>query len=228
MEKLKFEIAGQIALSKNPGSTMKKWREIFQISQSELARYLKIASSTISDYESNRRKSPGAAIIARFVDALFEIDKSKGNVVLSKLTMQTPFQMQDFFETHEFASAISGIDFSKLLSANVVYGEEILAIKKVYGYTLMDSLKIIMEMPIDKYHHLFGSMAERGFIFTKVSTGRSPMVVIRVTPMKPSIVVLHGIEQVDELAIKLAKKEQIPLLSTKLDLQKIRQALNKL
>jgi predicted transcriptional regulator len=33
---------------------------------------------------------------------------------------------------------------------------------------------------------------------------------------------------VDDLAIKLAKKEQIPLLTTKLDLQKIRYALNKL
>ncbi|MCX8163161.1 MAG: helix-turn-helix domain-containing protein [Candidatus Micrarchaeota archaeon] len=227
MEKLKFEIAGEITLSKNPGSTMRKWREIFQISQIELAKHLKISSSTISDYESSRRKSPGAGVISRFVDALFEIDKSRGNIVLSKLSLPLNPEVEQYYETHEFASPFSGEDFAKLINSQVVANDELLKIKKVYGYTLVDSIKIIMEMPTDQYHKLYGSMAERAFIFTKVSTGRSPLVVIRVSPMKPSIVVLHGIEQVDELALKIAKKEQIPVLTTKLDLQKIRQTLNK-
>ncbi|MFN3909996.1 MAG: transcriptional regulator, partial [Candidatus Anstonellaceae archaeon] len=65
------------------------------------------------------------------------------------------------------------------------------------------------------------------FVFTKVSTGRSPLVVIRVSKMKPSIVVLHGIEEVDSLALKIAQKEQIPVLTTRMDLQKIREVLNK-
>ena len=60
MNKVKLEIAGEIALSEDPGATMKKWREIFTITQVELAKYLQITVSTISDYESNRRKSPGA------------------------------------------------------------------------------------------------------------------------------------------------------------------------
>ena len=46
-----MEIAGEIVLSDDPGATMKKWREIFGISQVELARHLSITVSTISDYE---------------------------------------------------------------------------------------------------------------------------------------------------------------------------------
>ena len=45
MEKLKHEIAGEITLSQAPGSTMKKWREIFAITQADLAGLLKISPS---------------------------------------------------------------------------------------------------------------------------------------------------------------------------------------
>ena len=38
---LSEKIAGDITLSPKPGQTIRKWREIFDISQSELARFLK-------------------------------------------------------------------------------------------------------------------------------------------------------------------------------------------
>ena len=56
----------------------------------------------------------------------------------------------------------------------------------------------------------------------------SPMVVIRVTPMKPSVVVLHGIKEVDPLAIKIAEREQIPVIATNMDIVKLKEALNKI
>ncbi|MFA5108829.1 MAG: transcriptional regulator [Candidatus Micrarchaeia archaeon] len=228
MEKLKYEIAGEVALSPNPGSTMKKWREIFAITQTELAGYLKLSCSTISDYEGNRRKSPGTHIISRFVDALFEMDNARGNPILSKLSVELGQESDQYFETHEFATSISALDFAKLINAKVVVNEELMKVKKIYGYTLMDSLKVILDMPFTQFHKLYGTMSERAFLFTRVSTGRSPMVVIRVTPMKPSLVILHGIDEVDKLALKIAEKEQIPVLITKTDLPKIREALNKL
>jgi putative transcriptional regulator len=227
MEKIRNEIAGEIALSPNPGSTMKKWREIFAISQTDLANYLNLSCSTISDYEANRRKSPGTAILRRFVDALFAIDKQRGSPILSKLEAGVE-RTDQYFETHEFATSMSAIDFSKLINAKVVANEELMKVKKLYGYTLMDSLKVILEMPFNQFPKLYGTMSERAFIFTQVSTGRSPMVVIRVTPMKPSIVVLHGLDEVDALALKIAEREQIPVLVTKMELPKIRETLNKL
>jgi len=60
------------------------------------------------------------------------------------------------------------------------------------------------------------------------STGRSPMVVIRVSPSKPSLVVLHGIKKVDKLALKLSEKEQVPIVVTQLDISQIKERLNKI
>lgn len=227
MDKLKTDIAGEIILSKTPGSTMKKWREIFAISQVDLAAFLKISPSTISDYEGNRRPSPGASVIKRFVESLFTIDTQRGNPVLSKLSHDIE-RSEQFFELHEFATTISAYDFMKIINAQVVANEDLMGVKKLYGYTLMDSLRIILEMPFNQFPKLYGSMSERAFIFTQVSTGRSPLVVIRVTPMKPSVVVLHGISEVDPLALKIAQKEQIPVLTTRMDIAKIKEALNKL
>ncbi|MEM4348283.1 MAG: helix-turn-helix domain-containing protein [Candidatus Anstonellaceae archaeon] len=227
MEKLKNEIAGEITLSPTPGSTMKKWREIFAITQAELASVLKISPSTISDYEGNRRKSPGSGVIKRFVNALIQIDLERGSPILSKL-LQGADKTDQYFELHEFATSISAIDFQKLIGGSVVANEELMKVKKLYGYTLMESLKIILEMPYSQFPKLYGTMSERAFIFTQVSTGRSPMVVIRVTPMKPSVVVLHGIKEVDPLAIKIAEREQIPVIITSMEVPKIKEVLNKI
>ena len=41
--------------------------------------------------------------------------------------------------------------------------------------------------------------------------GRSPLVAIRVSQLKPRMVILHGPKEVDELAIDLAKREKIIL-----------------
>jgi len=227
MEKLRNEIAGEITLSERPGGTMRKWREIFGITQSDLGHHMKISASTISDYEGNRRKSPGSGVIHRLVDSLFAIDSTRGSPVAQKLS-QGSDSTEEFYEVHEFATSISALDLVKLINGKVVANEELLKVKKIYGYTFMDSLKVILEMPYSQFPKLYGSMSERAFIFTQVSTGRSPLVVIRVTPMKPSIVVLHGIDEVDALALKIAEKEQIPVIITKMDMAKMKEQLNKL
>ena len=227
MEKIKNEMAGEITLSPTPGSTMKKWREIFAITQVELAGLLKISPSTISDYEGNRRLSPGSGVIKRFVNALFEIDTERGSPILSKMQEGVEKGSQ-YFELHEFATSISAVDFQKMLNGTVIANEDLMKVKKLYGYTLMESLKIILEMPYNQFPKLYGSMSERAFIFTQVSTGRSPMVVIRVTPMKPSLVVLHGIKEVDPLAIKIAEREKIPVIATNMDIEKMKEVLNKI
>ena len=125
---------------------------------------------------------------------------------------------------------MSGVDFAKVIQAKAIANEELLEKRKVYGYTLINSIKVILDMPSSDFPKLYGALSERAFIFTEVSTGRSPMVVIRVSPMKPSVVVLHELEEkgVDKLALKIAQKEQIPLLTTTLNLKKIGEELKKL
>jgi len=228
-ESLANSVASEIVFSNSPGKTMKKWRELFSISQTELSLYLGINSSTISDYEGERRKNPGIGVIRRFVTALIEIDLEKGGHIAS-LYAKPLGEKGDFYYVHEFATALNGIDFVKIIEGRTVANEEMLERSKIFGFTLIKSVNAIMEMQSSDFPELFGNARERAFIFTDVSTGRSPLVVVRVHPTKPSIIVLHKLREnkLDKLAVALAKRERIPLVLTGMELSKIENTLKKL
>ncbi len=230
MDELREKIAGEITLSESPGSAMKKWREFFGITQIALAKQIKISTSTISDYESNRRLSPGVGVIKRFVDALFTIDQENGGNVISSLAKFSSSKDEEdkFYRIHDFASPINGADFNRIIEGRVVANPNYLDSINLFGYTRLDSLRVILEMSPAEYPKLFGSTTERVFLFEHVSTGRSPLVVIRVAPIKPRVVVIHGVSTVDKLAIKIAHVEKIPLLVTKLDVDKLYERLDKI
>jgi len=227
MKGLLIEVAGDITLSKQPGAAMKKWRTIFGISQSELSKYLKISPSTVSDYEAGRRQSPGIGVIQRFVNALIEIDLKKGGVILKNLIKQKN-QMTDFFELHEFVNGVTVSEFAKLIDGTIVTNQDISDIKQIYGYTLINSLKVILDLPFDKFQLMYGRVSERAFIFTSVSTGRSPLVVIRIAPTRPTVIVLHGLKKdsLDRLAIKISERERIPIILTQKPISEIKGVLN--
>ena len=229
MDSLQERIAGEITLSETPGSTMKKWRELFGISQVELAHYLKISTSTISDYEGNRRASPGVGIIKRFIQALMTMDNQRGGEVirnLEKFNKDIKTDKDPFYFIHDFSAPISGTDLVRLIDAKIVTNPNYLDSMKLFGYTLLDSLRVILEISPSEYPRLFGATNERVFIFDQVSTGRSPMVVVRVAPIKPKLVVIQNLDTVDKLAIKISQIEKIPLLTTRLSSEEIKIRLN--
>lgn len=230
MEKLEVIIAGEIALSKDPGGSMKKWREIFGINQIELAQHLKVSSSTISDYEGGRRKSPGIGVVSRLVHALIEIDGKRGGKIRKQL--EKDFKPKESaFDIHEFYSAVKASDFAQKISGEAIANPGRLKDTQIYGYTLIDSLKVILDVPVHEYMQLYGKTPERALIFTGVENGRSPMIAVKVgrfsTDMRPSIVVLHGIDRkhADPVAIKIAESERIPVLVTKKPIEEIAKAL---
>ena len=225
MDALKVKIAGEIALSSSPGATMRKWREIFGVTQSQLSKELGVSVSTISDYESDRRKSPGMGVVHRFVDALFEIDLRRGGELVKRLRENQPDQK--FFDVYNFSRAVSGDDFAEAIKAETVTGRKKLASINVFGCTVIDSLKMILELPYESFVKIYSNTSQRALLFTNVSTGRSPMVAVRVGPIKPALVVLHGLEakKVDKLAVKIAEAEGIPLVVTDLKLDKAAEAL---
>ena len=233
MDQLETTIAGEICLSKDPGSSMKKWREIFGVSQTELADYLKISNSTISDYEGGRRKSPGIAVISRLVDALMDIDKKRGGRVTKQLDKD--FKPKEAaFQSHEFTSAIKGTDFMKIIDGQCVANPSRLKETHIYGYSLIDSMKVILEIPVHEYMLIYGKTPERALIFRFVENGRSPLIAVKIgrfsTDMKPAIVVLHGNldeKTVDPIAIKIAESEKIPVIITKKPVEEIIAELKK-
>ncbi len=224
MDQLKVTIAGEITLSKDPGGSMKKWREIFGISQTELAEFLHVSSSTISDYEGGRRKSPGIAVINRLVDALMEIDKNKGSKIAHQLSRdETP--KEKVFDVHEFTTGVNGKDFLEKIEGECIANPLRLKEISLYGYTIIDSLKVILDVPVHEYLQMYGKTPERALIFTQVENGRSPLIAVKVgrfaTEMRPSVVVLHGCQKVDPIAKRIAENEKIPLIVTQKGIDKI-------
>jgi len=128
----------------------------------------------------------------------------------------------------EFPASVEARRISEAVQGVPVACENLLQ-RRIYGYTILDSIQFIQTLSISDAYTVFGTTTERALIFTNVSTGRSPMVAVRVHPLKPKMVILHGPDRVDTLAVRLAEVEQIPLILSKVgsvDLLVI--ALNKL
>ena len=71
-------IAGEVTLSDDPGATLRKWREEFDVAQTALAEELDVSASVVSDDESGRRKNPGREGVRRVVEGLWTIDERHG------------------------------------------------------------------------------------------------------------------------------------------------------
>ena len=222
---LREKIAGEIVLSPKPGATMRKWREIFKISQQEIARYLGISSSVISDYESGRRKSPGVGMVKKFVNALIEIDESRGGEKIKELS--STYGEEAILDMREFPFEIEVDKFMDIIEAKII-NKDVEFKRRIYGYTILDSLKAILHYNSFDYLRVYGWSIDRALIFTQVHYGRSPMVAIRAHPLKPSTVVYVKPEKVDPLAIKLASIEEIPLATTELDVKEIKKRLREI
>ena len=229
-ERLKKKISGEIVLSDNPGKTIKKWREIFEISQRTLADKIDVMPSVISDYELGRRESPGIKMVEKIVTGLLEVDEEKGGDVLKEFSGFSPADMVSdaVLDIQEFNQGVTIEDFADACGMELVANKD-QKNKEIYGYSIIDSLKAIVDLSPTELVKLYGLTTERALIFTKVRTGRSPMVAIKVTNLKPGLVVLHGdIAEPDELAQRVAEVENVPLGISRLDdVEKLRNKLKK-
>lgn len=219
-EELKIKIAGEIVLSESPGSVIRKWRTIFRIPQKKLALAIGVNPSVISDYESDRRKSPGTKIINKIVNAIVDIgfmqnvdietsdnntdqEKYKGSIVNAIIDMK------------EFLEPVDIVKFCKTIKAELLTKVE--TEKKIFGYTIIDSVSAIVNLPASELVKIYGANPKRALIFTKVTTGKGPLIAIKVTSPKPELIVLHGLERVDQIALDIAKSENIALAISRVD-----------
>ena len=221
---LSEKISGEITLSPKPGKTIRKWRGIFNISQTDLAKYLDLSPSVVSDYESGRRKSPGIQTVKKIINALIEIDEQRGGKILHQYDSMIETQ-EGIMEIMEYPMSINAKEFIKHIEGNILTSSQIGLKKNVKGFTLVDSVKTIETINAGDYNRLYGWSTERAIIFTGIRYGRSPMIAIRVHPVKPTVVIYHRPGSVDSLAIKLADRENIPLVVTSLPLSDLKKKL---
>ena len=202
-------IAGDIVWSNEPGTAMRKWREIFKASQIEVASLMSVAPSVVSDYEKGRRQ-PGSRFIRKFVESLLSIDEARGWLIAKSLARTLGIGLEAVIDMVELNS---GILVDELITAvkGMILTPDIPR-RKVYGYTILDSISAIESLTGNEFYHLMGITTERALIFTRVTAGRSPMIAVRVSPLKPPVVILHGPRRhIDKLAIRLADKERVLL-----------------
>jgi len=203
-------IAGDIVWSEDPGAVMRKWREVFRVSQISVARRMGVAPSVVSDYEKGRRL-PGSRFVRKFVESLLAIDERRGWSTVKELAKTMNLNVEAIIDMAEFDEGVSLDDLITVLKGLVLTSE--VPEKKIYGYTVLDSIAAIESMKGTEFHYLMGMTTERALIFTKVTTGRSPMVAVRVSSLKPAVIVIHGPrKRIDVLAIRLAEKERIPFV----------------
>jgi len=209
---LREKIAGEITLSDVPGKTIRKWRQEFHITQTDLARHMRISPSVISDYESGRRESPGIRTVRRLVDSILEIDAGSGRRIAKRYEESSDVipSMREFpvgMRASDFLRRIEGRPLTRAIPLK----------RTINGYTVIDSLKAITTLDASDYMRIYGSSSERALLFTGVKYGRSPMIAVKAHPLKPAMVVYVRPENVDELAIKLAELEGIILARTDLE-----------
>ena len=200
------KIAGNVVAASDAGRAMRAWRERLSIKQKTLADALGISASVLSDYESGRRPSPGVQFVRKYIEALVRLDEGRGRVVSHLLSSS---QDEAILSIGEYTSPVEAPKILDALNATVLVGDP--RPVRLYGYTVVDSIKTIYALSGYDFYRLFGATTERVLVFTKVGMGRSPLVAIRVSQLKPRVVVIHGPKEVDPLAVDLARKEGLVL-----------------
>lgn len=220
VKEFKERIAGEIVLSESPCITLRKWREIFNVSKLELSKILGISPSVLSDYERCRRRNPGALFIKRFVNALIEIDHKRNYRIVKRYMNLKAIEKTNYIEIREFTQPYEIEEFCKKLDLKLLLKANN---RKIYGYTLIDSLKVIKEYNFEDFLKLFGLTSERVLIFTNVKFGRSPFIATRISPIKPSLIVIVG--NVDNFGLELAQIDNISVAKCDYDENSLRERL---
>ncbi|MFP4188278.1 MAG: helix-turn-helix domain-containing protein, partial [Halobacteriales archaeon] len=136
-EELTQRIAGEVVLSDDAGATLRKWREDFDVSQSELSEALDVSNSVVSDYESGRRSSPGIGVVRRIVEALVDIDLRRGGETLRRYRriLGAGFEGGAVKDLRDYEKPVPLDRFHDTIGARSIVEEH----DEIKGHTVIDS-----------------------------------------------------------------------------------------
>ncbi|MFW5927764.1 MAG: helix-turn-helix domain-containing protein, partial [Thermoplasmatota archaeon] len=131
---LEEKIAGEIALADQPGEIIRKWRNMFNISQTSLAKHMDVAPSVISDYEQGRRR-PGTQLVSKIVKSFIEIDKQRRGEIIERFSR--PGQ-EGIISIGEFPRPVQLKDLVSQIDGEILSKDPQDIDKPIYGYTVID------------------------------------------------------------------------------------------
>ena len=217
-DELAEKMAGEIALSDDPGATLRKWRTDFEIAQTDVAEELDVSPSVVSDYESGRRDNPGIGVIKRLVGGLLAVDERRGGTHIRQhaRVLSAGFDSEVVLDLREYQANLPLDRYYEAIGA-----EEIAAGDRdtVAGHTVIDSIEAIRRLSSDEFYNLYGRSTNRALVFTNVTRGESPLVAQRVMSPTPNAVVLHELvpDDVWEYATDMARIDGFSLAVTDVD-----------
>ncbi len=229
-ERLAEKLASEIILSKNPSHTFRSWREQFAVSQQDLANQIGVSPSQLSDYEKGRRKNPSLNLMKKVIAGLISLDEIRGAPTIKKYSMD--LQDEAIIDIAEFTVGINPSVLIEVIEGDLQKEHEDESEnyirRPIMGYTMIDSILGVLRFSSMDYMKVYGRSTERALLFTKVAYGRSPMIAVRSHPIKPAMIIYIKPDKVDRLAIRLARLERIPLVTTELDVEELSRRLRKL
>ncbi len=229
IETVSKRILVDLVWSQNPGQEMRRWREAFNVSQAQLGKQMGVHQSVIADYERGKRK-PGVDFLKRMVRALIEIDASRGFPIVKNLSRGLTNLAPYIIAVGEFSFPVRLDEVIR----NVGYTLDVeVPNTYVYGWLVIDSIKAILSLEGPEYYQLLSNSVGKLLVFTNVSTGRSPIIALRVgvtlTPLKPGAVIVHRPRSLDQLSLILTIKSGVPLIvSTKKSVKELIESLKSL
>ncbi len=148
------------------------------------------------------------------MEGLIESDSKRGYKITNELgrlfALNFPFimDMSDFVSPVTFQDIVVAVDGIPILAE--------LSNIQVYGYVITDSIKAITALTGMEFYQFLSVTFNKVLVFTKVSSGRSPMIALKIAPIRPKLIVLHRPAKMDPLSIYIANKENINVVvSTK-------------
>ena len=236
-QRLAEHIAGEVVISDDPGATLRKWREEFDVTGATLAETLDVSPSVVSDYESGRRDSPGIGIVRRFVEGLIEVDERRGGDRLRQFSrvLSAGFASDIVHDLREYPATVpldrfyTAVDATEVTAGGDSTGTRGRT-RTVAGHTVINSIEAISRLSSEELYRLYGQSTNRALVFTGVTKGEGPLVALRVVTPTPTAVLLHGLsaDELWEHAPALASADGYSLAVTEAPLETLLDALREL
>jgi putative transcriptional regulator len=156
-----------------------------------------------------------------------KIDEERGSRLIREFAKLTSSPSMAVVDLREFPIPVRVEYLCKAIKGEMVTTSGKF-VKEVLGYTVVDSEKAVETLSGLEYSQVFGASTDRALIFTNVGNGSLPMMIVRVSNLKPRVVVFHGVRP-DDHSVRLAEYDEIPLIYSALpSLEQLVKSLRKL